>query len=90
MVPGACVPRVLESLHIISCYPVGLECHEAQPVKKQSTRPTKNRPSARRAYLVRWSQFFHDSSLLVRSDPRLRQARSVHCLVTVKTNIVDH
>lgn len=83
MVPGACVPRGLEFLHIHSCYPVGLQCHEAQPVKEQSARPTRNRPSARRAFLVRWSQFFHVSSLLVRSDPRLQQARSVTSLVTV-------
>jgi hypothetical protein len=84
MVPGACVPRALAFLHIRSCYPVGLQCHEAQPVKKPSARPTRNRPSARRAVLVRWSEFFHVSSLLLRSDPRLQQARSVASPVTVK------
>jgi hypothetical protein len=83
MVPGACVPRALVFLHIRGCYPVGLQCHEAQPVKKPSARPTRNRPSARRAHLVRWSQFFHLSPLLLRSDPRLQQARSANSLITM-------
>jgi hypothetical protein len=85
MVPGACVPRALAFLHILGCYPVGLQCREAQPVMKQSARPTRNRPSARRAYLVRWSQFFHIPCLLIlRSAPRLQQARSAQSRYPVK------
>jgi len=33
MVPGDCVPRTLCSFTFLGCYPVGLQCREAQPVR---------------------------------------------------------